>query len=90
MNIAVYCGSVSGDDKAFTQAAIDVGNWLVDNNHTLVYGAGHVGLMGTVADTVLERGGKVIGVMPDVVKIREEMHTGLTELIQVESMSVRK
>lgn len=90
MNIAVYCGSVTGNDEAFTQAAIDVGTWIAENGHTLVYGGGHAGLMGIVADTILEKGGKVIGVIPDVVKIREEIHRNVTELIEVESMSIRK
>ncbi len=90
MNIAVYCGAAKGKDKAYEEAAITVGKWIVENGHTLVYGGGNVGLMGVLANTVLELGGKVIGVIPDILFIREQRHDGITEIIDTHSMSERR
>ena len=90
MNIAVYCGSSSGDDPRFTQAAKELGKWIGENGHTLVYGGASKGLMGAVAGAVIEAGGKVIGVIPDVAIIQARKHTGLTELIETGSMAERK
>ncbi|MBP3280251.1 MAG: TIGR00730 family Rossman fold protein, partial [Butyrivibrio sp.] len=81
MNIAVYCGSSSGNDPRFTQSAKELGKWIGDNGHTLVYGGANKGLMGAVAGAVIEAGGKVIGVIPDVAIIQARKYTGLTELI---------
>ena len=64
MNITVYCGSSLGNDPDFKQAAKDLGTWIATNNHTLVYGAGKVGMMGVIADAVVENGGSSIGVTP--------------------------
>jgi uncharacterized protein (TIGR00730 family) len=90
MNIAVYCGSSSGNDVNFTEAAKQLGSWIGKSGNTLIYGGANKGLMGVVADSVLENGGKAIGVLPDVPLILARRHTGLTECIQTSSMAERK
>jgi uncharacterized protein (TIGR00730 family) len=88
--ICVFCGSNSGANPAYAAAAVDVGRWLTDRGIELVYGGGNVGLMGVLADAVLERGGRVIGVIPESLMAKEVGHTGLTELRIVKSMHERK
>ncbi|SFB15685.1 hypothetical protein SAMN05216249_11116 [Acetitomaculum ruminis DSM 5522] len=90
MNIAVYCGSSIGKRKYYKDAAIKVGKWIGKNENTLVYGGGASGIMGVVSDTVLENGGKVIGVIPKFITKVEPVNTNLTELHMVERMSERK
>lgn len=90
MYITVYCGASLGNNPLHQQATIALGKWLVEQNHTLVYGGGKVGLMGLLADTVLQHGGKVIGIMPTFLQQREIAHTGVTEMISVSSMTERK
>lgn len=90
MNIAVYCGSSSGNNPRFIEAAKELGTWIGKNGHTLVYGGASKGLMGAVAGAVIEAGGRVIGVIPDVAIIQARKHTGLTELIETGSMAERK
>ena len=90
MNIAVYCGSTAGNNSKFTDSAKELGRWIGENGHTLVYGGADRGLMGVLADSVLESGGKVIGVLPDVPRIQERKHKGLTECINTASMAERK
>lgn len=90
MNITVYCGSKMGNDEIYRQTAEIVGKWIVEKDHTLVYGGGSTGLMRVLAETVLNGGGKVIGVRPDFLSKREPMLEGLTEFIKVETMSERK
>lgn len=90
MNICVFCGSASGNDPVFAAAANALGTYMAKAGHTLVYGGGNVGLMGIVADAVLEHGGKVIGVIPDFLMRREVAHLGLTTLEVVDTMHLRK
>lgn len=90
MNVCVFCGSSAGTDTVFKDAANETGRLLSAGGHTLVYGGGNIGLMGILADAVLESGGKVIGVIPDFLQNREVGHRGLTELIIVSSMHERK
>jgi|SRR5690625_497320 len=90
MKIAVFCGSGVGADPAFVRAAEQVGRTLAERAITIVYGGGHVGLMGIVADSALEAGGTVIGVIPRHLDTRELTHTGLSEIHVVESMHERK
>ena len=90
MNIAVYCGSSSGNDPKFLESARTLGRWIGENGHTLVYGGANKGIMGELADTVLKSGGRVIGVLPRVMLIQERKHTGLTEYIETTSMAERK
>lgn len=88
--ICVYCGSSTGGNSIYTQAARDLAGALVDNNIELVYGGAHKGIMGLLADAVLERGGAVHGVIPKMLEEKEIAHTGLTELHVVSSMHERK
>ena len=90
MKIAVYCGSNLGNNKAFEQGARELGAWIGKNHHTLVYGAGKRGLMGVVADAVLENGGEVIGVIPQIEEIQQRKHLGLSRCIEVDTLSKRK
>lgn len=89
-SICVFCGSSNGSDPAYAKAARHLGQAIAGNGLTLVYGGGHVGLMGVVADAALEAGGEVIGVMPKSLVDREIAHTGLTKLHVVSSMHERK
>ena len=90
MKITVFCGVNNGRNEAYKENAIELGKWIADNNHTLVYGGGKVGLMGVIADTVLENNSEVIGIMPQFLVDREISHTGITEFIIVDDMSIRK
>jgi uncharacterized protein (TIGR00730 family) len=90
MKVCVFCGSASGHQSIYAETARELGNLLGSNGHTLVYGGGNIGLMGIIADNVLQSGGRVIGVIPDFLFKREVAHTGLTELIVVDSMHERK
>jgi uncharacterized protein (TIGR00730 family) len=89
-SICVFCGSSPGNDPAYAAAAQRLGRTLAERDTTLVYGGGHVGLMGVVADAALEAGGEVIGVMPRSLVDREIGHKGLTKLHVVGSMHERK
>ncbi|MFE0507296.1 LOG family protein [Peribacillus butanolivorans] len=88
--LAVFCGSSRGASNVYLDAAKKLGKELAKRNITLVYGGACVGIMGAVADSVLEAGGKVIGVMPSFLEKREISHKNLTELIVVDSMHERK
>jgi len=88
--LCVFCGSSIGNRPSYQQAAIEIGAALARNNFELVYGGGHVGLMGVVADAVLMNGGRAIGVIPEHLFAKELAHKGLTELRVVPSMHERK
>ena len=90
MNICVFCGSSSGLNPIYTNSARELGSLLATQQHTLIYGGGNIGLMGIVADAVLENKGRVIGVIPDFLMQKEVGHKGLTELEIVPSMHERK
>lgn len=90
MNITVYCGASLGNKNIYRKKASELGAWIGTHRHTLVYGGGRTGLMGTVADAVLQTGGKAIGIIPTFLKTPEEAHTALTQLITVETMAERK
>lgn len=89
-SIAVFCGSSEGASSIYKENALKLGQELAKQQITLIYGGANVGLMGIVADAVLEYGGSVIGVLPQFLQNREIAHTGLTELIMVDSMHERK
>jgi uncharacterized protein (TIGR00730 family) len=89
-SIAVFCGSSFGVASAYREAAREVGRLLGQRAIRLVYGGGHVGLMGVVADACLNAGGRVIGVIPQALADKEVAHRGLTELRVVGSMHERK
>ena len=90
MRITVFCGANNGKSELYKENAIELGEWIAGNNHTLVYGGGKAGLMGIIADTVLDDGGEVIGIMPQFLVDREISHNDINELIVVDDMSVRK
>ena len=90
MRVCVYCGSSTGFDPVYRRAAAELGAALAGAGHSLVYGGGHVGLMGTIADGVLAAGGQVVGVIPAALVARELAHGGLTELVVTASMHERK
>ncbi|MEN0005840.1 MAG: TIGR00730 family Rossman fold protein [Bacteroidota bacterium] len=89
-SIAVYCGSSKGSNPVYASQARALGKALVAHNLKMVYGAGNVGLMGVIADAMLDAGGYVIGVIPDFLKEKEVCHGGLQELVVVDSMHERK
>ena len=89
-SICVYCGSNAGSKPAYTERAIALGDRIAREGLRLVYGGGNVGLMGTVANAVLEAGGQVTGVIPKQLADWEVAHRGLTELEIVGSMHERK
>lgn len=89
-DILVYCGANSGNKPVYRDVAIDLGNLFVSEKITLVYGGGSIGIMGIIADTVLGAGGKVVGVIPDFLNVKEVGHAGLTEIHIVQSMHERK
>ena len=88
--VTVFCGSSFGTDEIFKTQAILLGNKLAEENIGLVYGGANVGLMGAVADGVLEKGGEVFGVLPNFLRSKEIAHDHLTELFLVETMHERK
>jgi uncharacterized protein (TIGR00730 family) len=88
--ICVFCGSSSGNQPIYTRTAETIGRLLALRGVELVYGGGKVGLMGTVADACLKHGGRVVGVIPQLLVDKEVAHTGLTELRIVGSMHERK
>ena len=88
--ICVYCGSSSGGHNGYSDAARELAAVLVHHDLELVYGGSSVGTMGTLADAVLELGGKVHGVIPQMLEDKEIAHNGLTELHVVTSMHARK
>lgn len=90
MTIAVYCGSSAGNNKEYEERTIAFGKFLALNNIDVVYGGGRVGLMGILADTVIEHGGKVCGVIPEKLKEKELEHRGITQLKVVADMHERK
>jgi len=88
--ITVFCGSSSGTEENYTIQAALLGKTLAEKNIELVYGGANVGLMGAVADGVLNNGGKAIGVLPNFLRSKEIAHKHLTELILVDTMHERK
>ncbi len=90
MRLCIFCGSKTGDDPRFTQAAIETGTLLAQRGIGVVYGGGRVGLMGVLADAARANGGEVIGVIPQSLAEREVAHSGLSELHVVETMHERK
>lgn len=89
-SIVVYCGSSPGTNPIFREVAIELGEKMAAQNIRLIYGGGGYGLMGTVADAVLQKGGEVTGVIPNFLADLEVAHNTLTELHFVETMHERK
>jgi uncharacterized protein (TIGR00730 family) len=89
-SVCVFCGSRDGNNPAYVAAARETGRAIARRGWKLVYGGGHVGLMGALADAALAEGGEVIGVMPRALLTREIAHPGITRLHLVTSMHRRK
>lgn len=89
-SVCLYCGSSNSVDAVYKEAAAEFGRLLAGAGIRLVYGGGHVGLMGVAADAALSLGGEVVGIIPQHIRIREIQHTSLTELHVVDSMHIRK
>jgi uncharacterized protein (TIGR00730 family) len=89
-SICVYCGSGSGSDPAFAEAARVLGRSMAEAQIGLVYGGGAVGLMGTVARAVLDHGGHVTGIIPDFLMAKERMLSDVQDTIVVSDMHTRK
>jgi conserved hypothetical protein, DprA/Smf-related, family 2 len=89
-SVCVYCGSRTGSEPAYTEAATAMGRAIADRAMTLVYGGGSVGLMLAAAEGALAAGGRVVGVITELLMQREVGHTGLSELHIVENMHQRK
>ncbi len=88
--IAVFCGASIGFNSVFSKEATKVGNYFAKNNISLVYGGGKIGMMGAIADAVLEKKGEVIGVIPYLLKHEEVVHDNVTKMIFTKKMSKRK
>src|SRR5690625_4721032 len=89
-SIAVFCGSSAGASNVYIENAKGFGKELAKRDITVVRGGASVGVMGAVADTVLDEGGQVIGIMPSFLEQREISHKRLSQLIVVDSMHERK
>ena len=90
MKVCVFCGSSMGNDPRYQEAAAQLGEFLAQNDCTLYYGGANVGLMKIIADKMLERGKQVVGIIPKLITDMEIAHEGVTEMIEVDSMSERK
>jgi uncharacterized protein (TIGR00730 family) len=89
-SLAVFCGSKYGLNPLFRQHTTELAALMAKHNITLVYGGGNVGIMGIIADEVMNNGGKVIGVIPKVLVAWERQHTSISELFVVDDMHSRK
>ena len=89
-SLAVFCGSKNGNNPVYTEHAKELGKLLAKNNITLIYGGGSTGIMGAVADAMMEGGGKVIGVITKRLVDWEHQHEGITDLSVVDDMHIRK
>ena len=90
MNITVYLGAKEGNDPGLKKAVQELGTWIGSSGNALVYGGSKSGLMGAIADSVLQAGGKVIGIEPQFFIEKELQHDGLTRLIVTKDMAERK
>lgn len=88
--LAIYCGSATPADTTYIDVAREIGRALAERGICVVYGGGRLGLMGAIADSALEAGGEVIGVIPQALVDAEVAHRGLTELHVVSGMHERK
>lgn len=89
-SLAVFCGSKSGNNPIYLEEASVLGKLMAKHDITLIYGGGNKGLMGAVADAVMQGGGKVTGIIPAILLEWEQQHLGITDLKVVEDMHIRK
>ena len=90
MNITVYLGANKGNDDSLERAVQELGQWIGDSGHALVYGGSKTGLMGILAESAVESGGKVTGVEPEMFIQSEVQYDGVTELIVTKDFPERK
>lgn len=90
MKIAVYLGSNPGKNPEFRRKTEELGHWIGENGHTLVYGGAKWGLMGILADAVTKKGGKIIGVIPGFIAAKGVVYTQADEMEYTDSLSARK
>ena len=88
--VAVFCGSHSGKNPVFAEHVAELGKLLAMLGVKIVYGGGHAGLMGVLADAILKNEGQIMGIIPEMLVEREAQHKGLTELAVVTDMHTRK
>ena len=88
--VLVFCGSSLGFRKIYKEKAIEMGVYFAQNDIELIYGAGKIGMMGAIADAVIENKGKVTGIIPKLLCKEEVLHPGITETVITETMSERK
>lgn len=88
--VAVFCGSSLGFSSIYKEEAQKLGEHLAKQNIGLVYGAGKIGMMGVIADTMMKNNGNVYGIIPELLKHEEVMHNAITEVIITKTMSERK
>lgn len=88
--VAVFCGSSLGFNEIYRKEAVRLGNYFADNNIGLVYGGGKIGMMGILADTILQKKGEVIGVIPGLLRHEEVAHNEITQMFVTKTMSKRK
>lgn len=89
-SLAVFCGSKKGTNPLYTQQAAALGKLMAENNIRLIYGGGSAGIMGSIADSVMEHGGNVTGIIPKILLEWEVQHQHITELIISDDMHIRK
>ena len=89
-SICVFCGSKSGNNPQYQQSAVELGSRMAERKISLVYGGGSVGLMGIIADAVLDAGGEVIGVIPQQLAMKELIHPRVDQMHIVDNMHTRK
>jgi len=89
-SLAVFCGAKIGNNSIYGQHASELGEILARNNINLIYGGGNKGIMGSIADAVMKHGGSVTGIIPGLLLEWEVQHKGITDLIIVEDMHIRK
>jgi uncharacterized protein (TIGR00730 family) len=89
-SLAVFCGSKNGINPIFAQHATELGKLMAESNIQLVYGGGSAGIMGIIADSVMQYGGKVTGFIPKLLLEWEVQHRGITELVICDDMHERK
>jgi len=89
-SLAVFCGSKNGNNPVYVNDAKELGKILSENKITLIYGGGSKGVMGAIADSTMNNGGKVVGIIPKLLIEWEHQHEAITELIVVDDMHSRK
>ena len=88
-SLAVFCGSKKGTNPLYTEHAAQLGKLMAENNIRVIYGGGSAGIMGTIADSAMEHGGKVTGIIPKLLLEWEVQHQHITELIVSDDMHIR-